>query len=75
VNKTTLYLPETTSRRLRELARRTGRRQSDLIRQALDRYLSSVPVALPPSVGSGEDTQLSGRESEDWLRRNWRPRG
>lgn len=74
MNKTTLYLPDATTRRLREMARRTGRRQSDLIRQALDRYLSSEPSALPPSTGAAEDEQLSGRDSEDWLRANWRPR-
>ena len=72
VNKTTLYLPEGTQRRLRELARRTGRPQSDLVRQALDRYLGNQSSPLPASVGSGEDPDLNGRDSEDWLRANWR---
>jgi len=74
MNKTTLYLPDTTRRRLRELAKRTGRRQSDLVRQALERYLATESSPLPASVGSGDDAEVSGRESEDWLRANWRPR-
>jgi predicted transcriptional regulator len=72
MNKTTLYLPASTQRRLRELAKRTGRPQAELLRQAIDRYLGSESSALPGSVGSGEDAGLGGRDSEDWLRANWR---
>ncbi len=72
MNKTTLYLPEQTQRRLRELAKRTGRPQADLVRQALERYLGTQTSSLPSSVGAGEDAGLSGRDSEDWLRANWR---
>lgn len=71
MQKTTLYLPDETQRRLRELAKRSGRAQADLIRQALDRYLGTEAQALPTSVGSGEDATLSGRDSGDWLRSNW----
>ncbi|MEO6350658.1 MAG: ribbon-helix-helix domain-containing protein [Candidatus Limnocylindrales bacterium] len=72
MNKTTLYLPASTQRRLRELAKRTGQPQSELLRQAIDRYLGSESSVLPGSVGSGDDPQLSGRDSEGWLRTNWR---
>jgi predicted transcriptional regulator len=74
MHKTTLYLPDATRRRLREMARRTGRPQSDLVRQALEGYLGSEGSPLPKSIGAGEDPDLFGRNSEDWLRANWRPR-
>ncbi len=72
MNKTTLYLPDDTQRRLRDLAKRTGRPQADLVRQALERYLAATPSPLPGSIGVGADESLSGRDSEDWLRANWR---
>ena len=74
MNKTTLYLPDDTQRRLRDVAKRTGRSQAELIRTALDRHLADEPSPLPGSIGAGEDAGLSARDSEDWLRANWRPR-
>ena len=74
MNKTTLYIGDETQRRLRSVARRTGRRQADLIREALDRYLDAEPVQEPGSIGVGEDPELTAAETEDWLRANWRPR-
>jgi predicted transcriptional regulator len=74
MHKTTLYLPDATRRRLREMARRTGRPQSDLVRQALEDYLGSEASPLPKSIGAGEDPELSGRNTEKWLRANWRPK-
>jgi hypothetical protein len=74
MHKTTLYLPEATRRQLRDMARRTGQPQADLVRQALDRYLNAEASPLPKSIGAGEDSELSGRDAEDWLRANWRPR-
>ena len=72
MNKTTLYLPAQTQRRLRDLAKRTGRPQAELVRQALERYLADERSPLPGSIGAGEDDHLSGRDSEDWLRAQWR---
>ena len=74
MNKTTLYFPDTTQRRLRDFARRTGRRQAEVVREAVERYLDAVPAPLPSSIGSGEDDSLRGRDTADWLRENWRPR-
>ena len=71
MDKTTLYLPGRTRSRLREVARRTGRRQSELVREAIDRYLDDEPFPLPLSVGAGEDVELTGRNSEEWLRAEW----
>ena len=72
MNKTTLYLPEETHRRLRETARRTGRPQAELIREALEGYLAAEPAPIPSSIGSGSDRELSGAGTEDWLRFEWR---
>ncbi|MBA2488201.1 MAG: ribbon-helix-helix protein, CopG family [Candidatus Limnocylindrales bacterium] len=73
MNKTTLYLPDELHRRIRDLSRRTGRPQAELIRSALERYVEGERRPLPRSIGAGEDDHLSGQDSEDWLRRNWRP--
>ncbi len=72
MNKTTLYLPDDIQRRLREVAKRTGRAQADLVRTAIDRYLADEPSPLPGSIGVGDDAELRGRDTEDWLRSNWR---
>jgi predicted transcriptional regulator len=73
MNKTTLYLPPETQRSLRDLARRTGRHQADVIREALDLYLQlHGERPRPRSIGAGEDGELAARDSEDWLRNRWR---
>ncbi len=71
MNKTTLYLPEQLQRRLRDVARRTGRPQADLVRSALEDYLEADIAPEPRSIAVGSDEGLAGRDSEDWLRKNW----
>lgn len=71
MNKTTLYLPDPLHRQLRDAARRTGRPQAHLVRQALERYLAGESPAEPRSIGAGQDDGLTGRDSEDWLKANW----
>ncbi len=71
MNKTTLYLPEQLQRRLRDVARRTGRPQADLVRSALEDYLGADIAPEPRSIAVGADEGLAGRDSEDWLRSNW----
>ena len=74
MNKTTLYLPRETQRRLRDAANRLRRAQADIVREALDRYLEAEEAPMPRSIGLGTDQDVTGANSEDWLRRNWRPR-
>jgi plasmid stability protein len=71
MERTTIYLPEELQRSLREAARRAGRPQAELIREALTSYLEAQPRPLPRSIGLGHDAELSGRETEDWLDEAW----
>jgi predicted transcriptional regulator len=71
MEKTTLYLPPDLHRALKEHARRSGRAQAELIREALASYLEGAAWPQPSSIGAGSDAELSGRESEEWLAREW----
>ncbi len=74
MNKTTLYLPRDTQRRLRDAASRLHRAQADIVREALDRYLAAEEAPVPRSIGLGTDPDVTGANSEKWLRDHWRPR-
>ncbi len=71
MHKTTLYLSDDLRLTLEAAARRTGRAQADLIREALRNYLEALAPPVGRSIGAGEDSALSARDSEDWLRRHW----
>ena len=71
MHKTTLYLPEDLQRTLKEVARRTGRREAAIVREALAVYLRHQVRPQLRSIGAGEDTELSARDSEAWLRDHW----
>ena len=74
VDKTTLYLTPELRRRLHEVARRTGRPQAEVIRSALDAYLSEPQPSRPQSIGAGDDGTLQAADTERWLRERWRDR-
>ncbi len=77
MDKTTLYLTPELRRRLRDAARRSGRRQADVIRSALDAYLDEGQANRPRSIGAGEDDSVDAVEAADteaWLRERWRVR-
>lgn len=71
VDRTTIYLTPELRRRLRDAARRTGRRQADLIRAAVEAYLAEVPPNRPRSIGAGDDPGLEATAAEAWLRDRW----
>jgi len=73
MDKTTLYLPYELRRALKDAARRSGRAQADLVREALEIYLSNQARPLPRSIGAAADGRVAARDSEDWLREHWRP--
>ena len=71
MEKTTLYLPPELQRALREEARRSGRSQAELVREALSEYMTRRPRPRPRSIGVVSSGKVSGRTSEAWLRREW----
>jgi alkylated DNA nucleotide flippase Atl1 len=71
MEKTTLYLPTELQRSLRDLSQRTGRAQASLVREALEDYVSRQDLPWPRSIGSVSDGTVSGRDSEEWLTREW----
>lgn len=71
MEKTTLYLPAELSLALKESARRSGRPQAQLIREALDAYLAQQPQPRPRSLAMGKDAKLAAKDSEAWLEQNW----
>ena len=73
MEKTTLYLPADLRGLLKEAARRTGRPEAVIVREALRSYLQQQGRPSPRSLGLGENVELSGRESEAWLKAHWRP--
>ena len=73
MEKTTLYLSGELQRALVAMARREGRSQAEIVREALSAYFSgSAPLRLR-STGAGSDAGVSGATSEEWLRKNWKP--
>ncbi|MBA3876686.1 MAG: CopG family transcriptional regulator [Anaerolinea sp.] len=71
MEKTTLYLPVGLQAELRALARRSGRPQAELIREAVADYVARQDHPWPSSIGSADDAAVSGESSEDWLREEW----
>ena len=71
MHKTTLYLPSDLQSALKDVARRTGRRQADIVREALEVCLREQEYPFPRSIGIGEDTELAARDSEAWLEAEW----
>jgi hypothetical protein len=71
MHKTTLYLPTDLQQRLRDLARRTGRPQAELVRDALERYLAAAPTPRPICIGTGDDPDLDARDAKQWLHERW----
>ena len=51
--RTQIYLTESQQKTLRELASQTGRKQSELLREAIDRYIVSASVDYLSLVRKG----------------------
>lgn len=67
-------LPDAMGNALTALADRTGRSPDELIADALREYLDETGSDTPRSFGMYADPELSGADSEDWLRETWRSR-
>ncbi|MGH2535485.1 MAG: CopG family transcriptional regulator [Thermomicrobiales bacterium] len=73
MKKTTVYFSEETGIALKELGRRTGRRQADLIRDAVGEYLARQDRPLPRTMGIYASGEVTSNDVEDWLVENWKP--
>lgn len=73
MEKTTLYLPDDLRETLRRYVRRTGRRQSDVVREALASYLAHADPGLPSSIGSADNGTIDAARYEEELRAAWAP--
>jgi len=72
MDKTTLYLPTELHRAIREIARRMGRPQAEVMRDALQTFVQEhAERPMPRSIGIAE-SDLHGADSEDWYRANFR---
>jgi len=71
MRKLTIRLPLKLHRVLKEAARREGKSQAELIREALSLYPAGRGEPRPRSLGAGEDPELSGRALEKWLEEAW----
>ncbi len=71
MEKTTLYLPEQLQHELREAARREGRPQAELVREALGAYLHARPRPRPRSIGIVDDHELRAENVKAWVHEQW----
>jgi hypothetical protein len=71
MDKTTLYLPFELRHALKDAARRSGRAQAELVREALQLYLGNQVRPWPKSIGAASDGRVDARDSEDWIREHW----
>lgn len=73
MDKTTIYIPTTLHVELKAIARRSGRPQSEVIREALAAYVEQQERPWPKSIGMAEEGSVSGADYEDWLAEHWKP--
>lgn len=71
MEKTTLYLPTDLQVSLRDLSRRTGRPQAEIIREALASYVAGQDRPWPSAIGSAASGGVPARDSAAWLREQW----
>jgi len=71
MEKTTLYLTADLQVSLRDLSRRTGRPQAEIIREALATYVAGQERPWPQAIGSAADGGVPARDSSAWIREEW----
>ncbi len=79
MQRTTIFLQPELRKRVADTAKRLGRRQSDIVREAIERYADEAQSQLPASIGMIDDKTMSGANVEeyrtDWARHLERPGG
>lgn len=76
MEKTTLYLPPELRVALREVARREGRSQAEVAREALERYVAAAGAPQPRSIGAFEQDSARGEpvpaeHAKQWVHEQW----
>jgi len=74
MDKTTIYLPRDLHGAIKDIARRSGRPQAELIRDALRAYVAQQERPQPKSFGIvAIKDAVPSSEVDAWLRDNWKP--
>jgi Ribbon-helix-helix protein, copG family len=72
MQKTTVYLPIHLHERLRSTAKREGRPQADLVREAIEERLDRSDQHAPSIVGMfDEPVDVTSHDVKDRIRREW----
>lgn len=74
MRKTTVYLSHELHRALKESAKREGRSEAEIIRQALSEYFTRKPKPKLRSIGAGADGELGAAAAKAWGREQWAER-
>ena len=70
---TAIELPPDLQAALEDFARRSGRTEVEVVREAIEKLLQAQRRPRPRSFGMGDDSELNGVDTEGWLKANWRP--
>lgn len=71
MEKTTVYLPPELQVELRAAAKRLGKPQAQIVRDAVAAYVADLPDWFPKGCGIGEDATLDARDLERVLDAEW----
>lgn len=66
MERITIHLPSSLRTRLCEKARRSGRPQSEIVRDAVARYLDAESLFRPSSIGVIDDPGMSGTRIREY---------
>lgn len=68
-----IELSDELQQQIADLARRTGRAESDLLQEAVATFVHSSRIPTPKSDDTIDDPDLAARDIDAWLAANWRP--
>ncbi|HEY7033349.1 MAG TPA: CopG family transcriptional regulator [Thermomicrobiales bacterium] len=72
MDKTTIYIPAALHAELKAIARRSGRAQAEVIREALASYVAQQERLLPKTIGIVSSGRVRGADVDQWLAENWK---
>jgi len=72
MDKTTIYIPTALHAELKAIARRSGRAQAEVIREALASYVAQQERSLPKTIGIVSSGRVRGADVDQWLAENWK---